>query len=46
MLGLIIGLGGAAVGIGLSLGLSALGLGFGLLLSDVRIKHDVTELAD
>lgn len=42
MLGIILGLGGAALG----LGLGVMALGAGLLISDVTIKHDVDELAD
>ncbi|WP_345352630.1 hypothetical protein [Rhodococcus olei] len=44
MLGLAIGLGGAALGVGLSVGLGALGLGLGLLLSDVRSKRHIRPL--
>lgn len=42
MLGLILGLGGAAIGIGVSV----IGVGIGLLLSDETIKYGIDELAD
>ncbi|MFC9550470.1 hypothetical protein ACFTWF_06415 [Rhodococcus sp. NPDC056960] len=42
MLGIMLGLGGAALG----LGLGVMALGVGLLLSDATIKHDVDELSD
>lgn len=42
MLGLALGLGGAAVGIGLGL----LGAGAGILLSDATIKYDIRELTE
>lgn len=42
MLGIMLGLGGAAIG----LGVGVMALGVGLLLSDATIKHDVGELPD
>lgn len=42
MLGLALGLGGAAVGIGIGL----LGAGVGILLSDSTIKYDIRELTE
>lgn len=51
MLGLVIGLGGAAAGIGLGLagaavgvGIGLLGAGVGILLSDVKAKHHIHPL--